>query len=407
MRRGVFPGRPGTADSKRGRAWVLLGATVFLLAASAVAQGAGFAYQGRLNDDNRPASGRYDLTFSLYGESVGGLRLRGPESHSNVLVSNGLFTVTLDFGDKSFDGTAYWLEMAARTNGESGFTTLSQRRQLFPAPYAIFSTTAGEARAVAASNILGVLSVAQLPPPQGNGAGLTNLPASKLIGSAPSATNFTGALVGDVTGRQSATVVSSVGGVSALLVSQGADAANAATSVNTASAIVRRNVGGGFAAGTILGSFVGPGSGLTLLSGDAVATGTVADARLSSNVALLGRDQTFTGSNRFSGAVQLTNAANRLAGTFVGDGSGLTNLSDGPSIGTNTIDARFSGPLVGDVTGSQGATVVSTVGGVSAANVAVGVTTAFTATEANVGRAVVKRDPGGGFAAGTILVLLR
>ena len=376
---------------------------MFLLAASAVAQGAGFAYQGRLNDDNRPASGRYDLTFSLYGESVGGLRLRGPESHSNVLVSNGLFTVTLDFGDKSFDGTAYWLEMAARTNGESGFTTLSQRRQLFPAPYAIFSTTAGEARAVAASNILGVLSVAQLPPPQGNGAGLTNLPASKLIGSAPSATNFTGALVGDVTGRQSATVVSSVGGVSALLVSQGADAANAATSVNTASAIVRRNVGGGFAAGTILGSFVGPGSGLTLLSGDAVATGTVADARLSSNVALLGRDQTFTGSNRFSGAVQLTNAANRLAGTFVGDGSGLTNLSVGPSIGTNTIVAGFSGPLVGDVTGSQGATVVSTVGGVSAANVAVGVTTAFTATEANVGRAVVKRDPGGGFAAGTIL----
>jgi len=72
--------------------------------------------------------------------------------------------------------------MAVRTNGESGFTILSQRRLLFPAPYAMFSTTAGEARAVAASNILGVLSVAQLPPPQGNGAGLTNLPASKLIG---------------------------------------------------------------------------------------------------------------------------------------------------------------------------------------------------------------------------------
>ncbi len=149
---------------------------------TAHAQGTAFTYQGRLNDGATPANGTYDLRSQLNDAATGGNQWGQALTNSAVTVSNGLFTVTLDFGDKSFDGTAYWLEMAARTNGESGFTTLSQRRQLFPAPYAIFSTTAGEARAVAASNILGVLSVAQLPPPQGNGAGLTNLPASKLIG---------------------------------------------------------------------------------------------------------------------------------------------------------------------------------------------------------------------------------
>ena len=428
-----------------------------------VVQGAGFTYQGRLNDGSRPASGLYDMTFSLYGENAGGSRLRGPEPHSNVSVSNGLFAVTLDFGDKYFDGTVYWLEMAVRTNGESGFTILSQRRLLFPAPYAVFSTTAGEARAVAASNILGVLSAAQLPRLQGDGSGLTNLDASqiaigtfadarlssnvalvgrdqiftgsnrfsgsvqltnaanllagtfagdgsgltnvrasKLIGSAPSATNFTGFLAGDVTGSQAATRVSFVGGVSVYAVVQGTYVANIATSANTENVIVQRDASGGFAAGVITGSFAGSGSGLTQLSGDTVVTGTVADARLSSNVALLGRDLTFIGSNRFSGSVQLTNAANLLAGTFAGDASALTNLTAAAIVGTAPIVTNFAGPLLGDVTGSHGATVVSTVGSVSAASIASGVNAANAATSANTSNAIVQRDASGGFAAGVI-----
>ena len=434
------------------RVWALLGVTVLLLAANTVVQGAGFTYQGRLNDGNRPASGLYDMTFSLYGENVGGSRLRGPEPHSNVSVSNGLFAVTLDFGDKYLDGTVYWLEMAVRTNGESGFTILSQRRLLFPAPYAVFSTTAGEARAVAASNILGVLSAAQLPRLQGDGSGLTNLDASqiaigtfadarlssnvalvgrdqiftgsnrfsgsvqltnaanllagtfagdgsgltnvrasKLIGSAPSATNFTGFLAGDVTGSQGDTRVGAVGGISAYAVAQGAYVANVATSANTANAIVKRDGSGGFAAGAITGSFAGSGSGLTNLSGDAVATGTVADARFSSNVALLSRDQTFTGSNRFAGAVQLTNAANLLAGTFAGDGSALTNLIV-TVVGTPSRATNFIGPLLGDVTGSQSATVVSTVGGVSAASVVSGLNAVNAATNVSTPDTIVRRD---------------
>jgi hypothetical protein len=55
--------------------------------------------------------------------------------------------------------------------------------------------------------------------------------------------------------------------------------------------------------------------------------GTLSDARLSANVALLGANQTFTGSNTFKGAVLLTNAANSFAGKFFGNGTGLTNLN--------------------------------------------------------------------------------
>ena len=76
-----------------------------------------------------------------------------------------------------------------------------------------------------------------------------------------SAASFTGSLVGDVTGTQGATVVSTVGGVSAANVASGANAANAATSANTPSTIVLRNGSGDFTAGTITATLTGTASG--------------------------------------------------------------------------------------------------------------------------------------------------
>jgi Chaperone of endosialidase len=50
-------------------------------------------------------------------------------------------------------------------------------------------------------------------------------------------------------------------------------------------------------------SFTGNGSGLTSLNANNISSGTVADARLTANVALLNRDpQTFTGQNSFNGS---------------------------------------------------------------------------------------------------------
>jgi hypothetical protein len=49
-------------------------------------------------------------------------------------VSNGLFTVTLDFGSE-FNGADRWLELAVRTNGGVAFTALTPRQAVMPTPY--------------------------------------------------------------------------------------------------------------------------------------------------------------------------------------------------------------------------------------------------------------------------------
>ena len=51
-------------------------------------------------------------------------------------VSNGLFTVTLDFGSGIFTGADRWLEINVRTNGGGAFTTLSPRQRITTVPYA-------------------------------------------------------------------------------------------------------------------------------------------------------------------------------------------------------------------------------------------------------------------------------
>jgi hypothetical protein len=96
-----------------------------------------FTYQGRLNISSGPANGSYDMTFAVYDAAVTGNFIAGPITNSAVAVSNGLFTVTLDFGAGVFTGTNYWVEMAVSTNGAGNFTTLAPRQQLTPAPYAI------------------------------------------------------------------------------------------------------------------------------------------------------------------------------------------------------------------------------------------------------------------------------
>ena len=166
------------------------------------AQGTAFTYNGKLNDNGYPANGSYDLRFTLYDAATNGTAF-GSLTNPATGASNGLFTVTLDFGS-IFTGSNYWLEIAARTNGPGspGFTTLSPRQPITPAPYAIYSAsaglaatattagTAGSADSVSAANIVGTVQLTQLPGTVltnnqngvilngtfgGNGGGLTNL----------------------------------------------------------------------------------------------------------------------------------------------------------------------------------------------------------------------------------------
>jgi trimeric autotransporter adhesin len=121
---------------------------------TALAQGTAFIYQGQLMDSGAPANGLYDLQFSIYNTNLGGTPAGPILTNAATAVSNGLFTVTLDFGAGIFTGSDEWLDIAARTNGAGTFTELSPRQPLTPTPYAIFANTA--------SNLLGTLPVAQL-----------------------------------------------------------------------------------------------------------------------------------------------------------------------------------------------------------------------------------------------------
>lgn len=159
---------------------------------TAQAQTTAFTYQGRLNDGAGPANGSYDLSFALYDAAGAGGQLGGSITNTATAVSNGLFTVTLDFGNQ-FPGADRWLEIGVRTNGGGAFSTLTPRQSITATPYAVQAanaTVAASASSVAAANISGTIPLAQLPTEAvtngasgvnfsgvfgGDGAGLTNV----------------------------------------------------------------------------------------------------------------------------------------------------------------------------------------------------------------------------------------
>jgi hypothetical protein len=124
------------------------GALALGLTTTAFAQGTtAFTYEGRLNDGPNPATGWYDLKFTLYETaSIGGIiEGIGPVVISDAGVTNGAFTVALDFGPTAFPGAARWLGIAVRTNGARYFVTLTPRQWLTPTPYALYTAGAGTA----------------------------------------------------------------------------------------------------------------------------------------------------------------------------------------------------------------------------------------------------------------------
>jgi trimeric autotransporter adhesin len=114
--------------------------------------GTAFTYQGRLTDATNAANNLYDMYFALFDVPGDGSPLGPSVNFNGVPVSNGLFTVTLDFGASPFNGDARWLQIHVRTNGglTTPYTPLSPRQALTPAPYALYAPNAGTAYATAA-----------------------------------------------------------------------------------------------------------------------------------------------------------------------------------------------------------------------------------------------------------------
>jgi hypothetical protein len=153
---------------------VLIGAT------NAFAQGTSFTYQGRLNDGGTPANGSYDLQFALWDSLNGGAQIGSPQSVPGASISNGAFTVTLDFGPNAFPGASRFLEISVRPNGGS-FTTLSPRVQVTSTPYAVHSLNSTSADSLS-SSCAGCVTVAK------GGTGATSFTANApLIGNGTAA----------------------------------------------------------------------------------------------------------------------------------------------------------------------------------------------------------------------------
>jgi hypothetical protein len=99
-----------------------------------------FTYQGELNQNNIPYNGVCNFQFQLFSASNGTGPLGTQNNLNAVTVTDGLFTVSLDFGNQ-FNGSERYLKTSVQCTGDPGFTALSPLTTVKPAPYSV-STSA-------------------------------------------------------------------------------------------------------------------------------------------------------------------------------------------------------------------------------------------------------------------------
>jgi hypothetical protein len=160
--------------------------TIFVAPRITNAQTTVFTYQGRLTDAGAPANGPYDLEFKLY--NAGGIQLGTTLTREDVSVTDGVFSVELDFGFTPFSsGDASTLEIAVRPGASTGaFTTLTPRQPITSSPYAIKTISAAQLNGVAADQFVQTNDIRlsdQRPPTEGSGNYIQSNPAVQQVGA--------------------------------------------------------------------------------------------------------------------------------------------------------------------------------------------------------------------------------
>ncbi len=162
-------------------AGVFLLVSVLVGAGAANGQTTSFTYQGQLSDAGSLANSSYDLRFALFDSMAGGAQIGANQTVSAVPVTNGVFTVQLDFGVNAFPGANRFVEVGVRPAGAGSFTTLAPRQQISSSPYSIRTLSAGTADALS-SACVGCVTNAQIQTVAG----------SKVSGTIPAASVPTG-----------------------------------------------------------------------------------------------------------------------------------------------------------------------------------------------------------------------
>ena len=347
----------------------LIHLTCFLVALLALSSGAfaqtsAFTYQGRLVENGAPANGSNDLAFTLYTALTGGVAVGAANVVNDVPVTNGLFTVTLDFAG-AFDGSPRWLQILARPGGSVGaYTALVPRQPITSTPYAIRALSAGTAASATTANGVAAGSVtgAGLAPGAVNGAAIADasITSADLSGPLLNSTFWklggndvgttTGANVIGTTNNQAMEV--RVFGARALRIEPHGSAAPSLVggyAQNNAGSSIGGAVAGGGTSGSpnaLLGdyAFVGAGHGGRAASFGAVVGGAYNDALGQfafvgtglSNTNLGSYAAIVSGSNNFAGVGAYNafiggGAGNRVAAPYSTVSGGLSNVAAGYS----------------------------------------------------------------------------
>jgi hypothetical protein len=301
-------------------------------AASAQAQTTSFTFQGRLQDGGTSANGSYDFQFTLWDSLSGGAQQPQPSpvtvTKTNVPVTNGVFTVQLDFGASAFPGADRFLETGVRLNGGGTFTILAPRQPISSTPYAIRSASASSADvATTATNAtqLGgvdanqyvVTSDSRLSDPRAPTAGSSNYIQNTASQQASSNFNISG------DGMAGGTLSGNIINASTQLNLAG----SRAFAVTGAAGFAITNTFGGLDSGTanspanggVLNTFFGAGAGRLNSSG----------AENSFFGSSSGRSNTTGTGNSYFGDLAGASNTTGLNGSFFGSGAGFSNTTGG------------------------------------------------------------------------------
>lgn len=355
---------------------------VMMSATASIGQTTLFTYQGRFIDGGSPANGTYDMQFKLFdGATVGtGTQISSTITNGTVTVSNGVFTVQLDYGATAFPGADRFLEIGVRPAGSSSpYTVLAPRQQLTSAVYAIRARATTTADTATNATQLGgipanqyvLTSDSRLTDPRPPTAGSSNYIQNTTSPQASSNFNISGN--GTAGGTLSADVISAATQYNIA----GSRFLSIAGTANTFAGI-----GTGFANAGDSNSFFGAAAGLANTTGNNNSfSGAFAGA---SNKQ--GNDNAFFGSNAgrnntessnsFFGSSAGTANTTGYSNSFFGSNAGQKNKSAdnnsflGANAGLNNVTGArntFAGEGAGrnNITGSDNAFFGVNAGGVN------------------------------------------